>query len=275
MSTTGKISSFTTDDDQSTARAMAEAGYVIQDVENPEGLAAIRDHIVATACQHLGLPPTNDAEALLNNIADHVSVDGLNDLRVAVINALRAEEWFRPTYFSLARQALFDIVGNELAMQRGIGLSVQLPDDDSSLLPVHADTWDGDSPFEVVVWTPLVDCFNTKSMYLLSPEKQPPHIKDMARSRSAEDFFKEMEDDLDFLTIPFGKVLVFRLDLPHGNRINREREARWSMNCRFKGILTPYADKRLGEFFEPIMVRPATKAGMAYQLPGGFQESAE
>ena len=44
------------------------------------------------------------------------------------------------------------IVGNELVMQKSINLSIQLPNDDSSLLPIHADVWSGDSPFEVVAW---------------------------------------------------------------------------------------------------------------------------
>jgi len=37
-------------------------------------------------------------------------------------------------------------------------------------LSVHADTWSGDSPYEVVVWLPLVDYYNTKSMYFLPPK---------------------------------------------------------------------------------------------------------
>ena len=39
------------------------------------------------------------------------------------------------------------------------------------LLPTHADTWSGDSPFEVVVWVPLVNCYKTKSMYILPPNE--------------------------------------------------------------------------------------------------------
>ena len=62
------------------------------------------------------------------------------------------------------------LVGNELAMQLRINLSIQLPQDNSFLLPVHADVWSGDSPYEVVVWLPLVDCYRTKAMYLLPPE---------------------------------------------------------------------------------------------------------
>ena len=47
------------------------------------------------------------------------------------------------------------ICGNELAMQRKVNLSMQVPKDDSSLLPVHSDVWSGCSPFEVVLWMPL------------------------------------------------------------------------------------------------------------------------
>ena len=39
------------------------------------------------------------------------------------------------------------------------------------------------------------------------------------------------------------------------------------MNCRFKGIYTPYADKKLGEFFEPVTLRAASQIGMNYKMP--------
>ena len=56
-------------------------------------------------------------------------------------------------------------------MQTRINLSIQTPKDNSSLLPVHSDIWSGDSPFEVVVWIPLVNCFKTKAMYILPPNE--------------------------------------------------------------------------------------------------------
>jgi len=42
------------------------------------------------------------------------------------------------------------------------------------------------------------------------------------------------------------------------------------MNCRFKGAFTPYAEKKLGEFFEPITLRAASRIGLSYELPDGF-----
>ena len=46
--------------------------------------------------------------------------------------------------------------------------------------------------------------------------------------------------------------------------INKESETRWSMNVRFKGIFTPYGDKKIGEFFEPINLKAASIIGMKY-----------
>ena len=63
------------------------------------------------------------------------------------------------------------------------------------------------------------------------------------------------------------EILIFDQSLPHGNIVNQELETRWSMNCRFKGIFTPYGDKKLGEFFEPISLKAASKFAMKYKLP--------
>ena len=92
---------------------------------------------------------------------EYVSVSQLNDFRLKMIGGINAIPEFRKNYFQVACPYLESLVGNELAMQLRINLSIQFPDDDSSLLPVHADTWSGDSPFEVVVWIPLVDCYST------------------------------------------------------------------------------------------------------------------
>ena len=74
-------------------------------------------------------------------------------------------------YFEIAKSIIFSIIGNELAMQNNINLSIQMPKDQSSLLPLHSDTWSGDSPFEVVLWLPMVNCYKTKSMFLLKKNK--------------------------------------------------------------------------------------------------------
>jgi len=144
-----------------------------------------------------------------------------------------------------------------------------LPDDNSSLLPVHTDTWSGNSPFEVVVWIPLVNCFNTKSMYFLPP-READKISDefkLHAQGTSEELFDAIKNKVNWIKINYGEVLVFNQAYPHGNVVNKESETRWTMNCRFKGLFTPYKDKKIGEYYEPITLRPVSKVAMSYKLP--------
>ena len=50
--------------------------------------------------------------------------------------------------------------------------------------------------------------------------------------------------------------------------INKTKETRISINCRFKGLFTPYAEKKLGKFFSPLNLRPASQIGLKYKFPG-------
>jgi sporadic carbohydrate cluster 2OG-Fe(II) oxygenase len=264
---------FLTDRETALSRAFERDGYVIAPVDDRAALDAIRARVADAAAAFLGVG-YDEPGAFLDGIAQHVPLERLNDLRLHVIDALLRDPSFRESYFACARSVLETIAGNELAMQRGIGLSIQLPNDDSSLLPVHSDAWSEDSPFEVVAWTPLVDCYRTKSMYLLGPEADARWRDRMHEFSAAgsEAFFAAIEPEVAWLEIPYGHVLVFTHTLMHGNRVNREPSARWSMNVRFKGLFTPYSDKQLGDFFEPITLRPATRVGMRYRLPAGFDE---
>ena len=70
------------------------------------------------------------------------------------------------------------------------------------------------------------------------------------------------------MKIDFGKFLLFNQNIPHGNVANRTKETRWSLNCRFKGLFTPYAQKKLGNFFSPLIVRPASEVGLKFKFPG-------
>lgn len=258
----------------SLATRFVEQGHLILPVEDQLGLDRIREQIAAVAARHLDTAVPDDPGAFLDGIHNRVTGEALNALRLAVIEGLNATSWARPTYFRLARRALEIVVGNELAMQRRLNLSVQMPEDTSSLLPVHSDVWDGDSPFEIVVWLPLVDVRRTKSMFLLPPaaNARTEAAWSQFAGKSAEDLFKAIEPELTWLDIPYGHILLFQQNLMHGNTINRESTTRWSMNCRFKSVMSPYAEKRLGDFFEPITLKAATRLGMSYKLPAGHPE---
>tara|TARA_X000000950_G_scaffold181320_1_gene219886 strand:- start:15795 stop:16601 length:807 start_codon:yes stop_codon:yes gene_type:complete len=244
-------------------------GYIIQKIDDMSNLDFLQNFLVKKSSEFLSSKKIIDNKSWLNNIHNLISSEQLNLFRLNLIESINHEKRFREKYYKTSKKYLDLIVGNELAMQRRVNLSIQLPNDDSSLLPVHADTWSGDSAYEAVVWIPLVDCFGTKTMYILPPHKAIDLHKNFAKfvNNSQNNIFDLIKNDVIWLEIKYGEILIFNQSLPHGNVVNDESETRWSMNCRFKGIFTPYQDKKLGEFFEPITLKPLNKLGMNYKLP--------
>lgn len=242
-------------------------GYIIRKIENIESLEWIKNFYLKSINNILDV--NNKDSDLLNNFHKYIKVKDLNEFRLKLISSINKSNFFRKNYYNVASEYLQILVGNELVMQRNINLSIQLPNDSSSLLDMHADTWSGDSPYEVVVWLPLVDCYKSKSMYILKSKKYDKFLKNFELHHTKKNFnlFKSIKKDLTWLNVNFGEVLIFNQCLPHGNIINKINETRWTNNCRFKSIFTPYGDKKIGEFFQPITLRAASKIGMEYKFP--------
>ena len=244
-------------------------GYLIQKVESKEALKYINS-LIKNKLFNLTKNSFPKKSISLDNIHSFIKPSELNSIRLKLINHLNSDKKFRKSYFEIAKQIIFSIIGNELAMQNNINLSIQMPKDQSSLLPLHSDTWSGDSPFEIVLWLPLVNCYSTKSMFILKQNKSEKFQKYFSNKKLklSSQLEKKFKKDLVFLNIKFGQFLIFNQNLPHGNVVNSTNETRVSLNCRFKGLFTPYAQKKLGSFFSPLIVRPASKIGLTYKLPG-------
>ena len=242
-------SSFLPDDEQDLTAQFIEKGYVVQPAEDDSWLAYLK----------MIVQPFEPEVATLYGRG----ISTLNDTKLAVMAKLNADSKARFAYYMLAKSTLAVLVGNELAMQKKFNLNVQVPQDDKNLLPIHADTWTGDSPFQVVLWVPLVDCYRTKAMWILPPE----HAKSFRLEGSSESMFKSIEPHIEYVPVKYGEVLIFNSTLPHGNTVNREDSTRWSLNCRFKSVFSPYGRKELGEHFEPITLRAASRIGLDYRHP--------
>ncbi len=260
------------DDFDAFSKKFLEIGYVIRPIVNLEALNKIRDTVIQVAVDILETDIPKDKEFFLNSFHYLIDYNKLNDFRLSIYNKLNSFPWFKSLFYSLAESYIKSLVGNELVIQKRVNLSIQLPNDDSSLLPVHADVWNGDSPYELVMWIPIVNCYDSKSMFILpigEENKISKSIKSF-RTKSSEDLFDIIKGNIKWLDIKYGEVLLFSQNLMHGNIVNKENETRWSMNCRFKSLFSPYSSKKLGEFFEPLSIKPVTKLGMNYKFPKGF-----
>lgn len=256
---------FQTPEEKRFIDAFLRAGYAIIPLAERGGLDAIRERLHGRAMELLNLKGAKRPalQAFFDHTEHFVGVERLNELRVGLIEFLNRDPQLRPTLFNMARRHIEWAVGNEIAMQRTVNLSIQLPGDESSLLPLHSDVWSGNSPYELVLWLPLVDCLRTKSMYLLERPESEKIFREFSKYNNfdAEALFRKIKPKLIWLEASYGQAALFTHSLLHGNRVNEETTTRWTLNIRLKGLLTPYGVKELGESFLPAVIRPATRIG--------------
>ncbi len=259
--------SFFENDESEFCKIFLNQGYALFQIEDLDRLKSIRNRLYGWSKAELNI--NSEENVFFDNTGENLNGNDLNDLRVKLIQSLAKEPRIHEDIYACGKKHLSWIVGNELAMQRSPNLSIQLPGDLSSTLPLHTDVWSGNSPYEVVMWVPFVDVYKSKSMYILPLEKSRAVFKEFHKysNLSFEEFFEELKSDLIWLDIPFGSGALFSHSLLHGNIVNAETESRWSMNVRFKSLLSPYGTKPIGESFIPITIRPATRVGYTHIDP--------
>jgi len=243
-------------------------GYSVIDCENLNKFDLIKEKIYKLSTNLLNIKKVK-SDLLFDNLHKYINPNNLNEFKISLIKKINRDKFFRDSYFEISSEILDLIVGNELAMQKNLNLSIQLPKDSNSLLPLHADTWSGNSPFEVVIWIPLVDCYKSKSMYILPTSKYKKLFskKSLKNISNSNQLFNLIKKDIQWIKVNYGQILIFNQSLPHGNVVNNEKTTRWSFNCRFKSLFSPYGDKKLGEFFEIQSLKPATSVALDYELP--------
>lgn len=259
---------FTSEEDEAIAQFLRD-GYLVFSLEDRNLLDAVKKNIYQAAADFINNKSQLSEEDFFDKIHEIISVKDLNDFRVKLIAYMAQDKTVRPSIYSLAKKQIHWLVGNELAMQRNCNLSIQFPGDDSSLLPLHSDVWSGNSPYEIVFWLPFVNCYDTKSMFILPRSHSEEVFINFKQysSLTAEDFYQKIKDKLVWLDVKYGQGVIFSHSLLHGNRVNRQAESRWTINVRFKSLLSPYGTKELGESFLPITMRPVTRIGYNYIKP--------
>lgn len=245
-------------------------GYIIVDVDKLL-LKEIRSHIVKNILKKKKNFKKFDEDHLLNNFHKIIKISELNSIRFSVYKSMNSDNLFQIKYLKLVQKYLSEIIGNEIAMQKKINLSIQTPKDKDSLLDMHSDIYAGESPFEVVAWTPLVNVEKSKSMFFTKPSVSKS-INNLIRNsdkKTIKELYESNKKKFFFLKINFGQVLIFSPLILHGNIVNKSKETRFSLNCRFKSLLSPYdvtvkSHRNIPNFYKPVSMKPMTKIGLNY-----------
>ena len=219
-------------------------GYFIFNIKNKKNINYLKNYILKKIISKI------QKLKKLEQTHNFIRPSQLNDIKMKIYSDINNNKKFLKEYYNVCKNELELICGNEIAMQRKINLSIQMPEDDSALLPKHSDVWSGCSPFEVVVWVPLVDCKSTQSMFVYPKNFKLKNTK---------------KNKKKFINIKYGQAMIFTHQIVHGNEINKEKNTRWSLNCRFKSLLSPYGSKDIGETFIPVNILPATRLGLDYE----------
>lgn len=189
----------------------------------------------------------------------------VNDLRIAIMNSMNSNNKIIRAIYEHCQEYIYALCGNELAVQKRVSLSLMLPHSSKDVLPLHADTWNGVSPFELAIFIPLVDLTKDMSLYMATDIKLKEAIqKDVEKGVGSDELYEKNKDKFERISLNRGDILFFDHAIPHGLAINKGNHVHWALNIRFKAITSPYAQKRLGEYFMPITLKACTMIGIKH-----------
>lgn len=247
-------------------------GYVTFSVEKIATLKNVQE-MIATEISASG---KNTLGKNLDEIHACISVSEINDLRIKIYNLINQQPGFTKKYFKLFEKQLSKLIGNELACQNKVNVSIQMPGDTTSTLALHTDTVAGQSKFEVVAWLPLTAAFETNAMYVFSIEDSQDMLMELPQyqEKGMNALFNDWQHKASFIEVKEGEALIFSSNLMHGNVVNKTSRTRISLNSRYKGLFTPYNDypyseKKLGGFYMPMSLSPVTELAIKIKEPFG------
>lgn len=207
----------------------------------------------------------------LKEIHHAYSVEQINEYRLSAFRALNKLPQWEQTYFNLAGSILSHFIGTDILIQNKLNLSVQMPNDFSSKLGMHTDTLSGQSEFEVVLWVPLTEVFETNSMYLFDLETTRKIYARMPEfeKKGMDALFEEFSESASFLNLEKGEALIFSPSLFHGNVVNKTAQTRVSINCRFKSLFAPEfedfpTERKAGPFYKLFKISPVTEFALKH-----------
>lgn len=186
----------------------------------------------------------------LSEIHKILTPDQINSFRLELIKQINQTD-FKNRFIEKISPFFSSILGEDLAYQKNLNLILMTPNDATSILPLHADTWTGHSSFELAVLFPLTSIIPEQNMFLMPLEAWRAHKETLQNMQSLQEATEALQKSFHYLNLKAGEALVFWHHIPHGNKVNQSQHSHWSINFRVKNVFTPYKEKGLGDYFQP------------------------
>ena len=214
----------------------------------------------------------------LSNLHKFVNKNEVNSLRLNLFNYINNKLNWTKSIHSICYKDLSMELGRDMLVQSKINLSIQMPNDESSILSAHSDCWSSDSPFQINLWIPMTDAFDTNSMFIWNYEETLKLMKKIGKN----DMISLSPNKLSsrkkkFIKINFGEILLFNPAIIHGNVLNKTKSTRISLNIRFKSLFSPEPsltnpDRKYGTYYKTFTISKNTTFGVQLIKSGIFNE---
>ena len=240
-----------------------EKGYAVFPANDIGPLRNLQLQIFERALAIFG-GSSDDPEEYFNQFHKlSISSTTLNEQRVKLIRECNSTIDSGKIIFEAFRGPILDLLGPDLLVQKNTNLVIQQPHDPNPT-EMHRDA-PANSPYEIVVWLPLVDCYKTKMMNVLDLSHTKKAAQEMNKGERWESFVERCNQQAISPDVPFGTALIFWTALFHAAPVNVESETRWSLNMRYKNLFSPNGMKDPFEFFKIFKLSPLTQLGLAFE----------
>ena len=241
-------------------------GYFIQKSPKIETLNIIRNEIYELIKKifQYDYPDIDYGLNNLHNLTKKINNIEFNEKRILLINELNEKLNVGQLIFDSFKDTVFSLLGPDILIQKNCNLVIQKPNDPNPS-ELHRDA-PTNSPYEIVLWLPLVDCYKTKSMYVVDYKSTKKLYEELDKHKDWELFEKDSIQNATELPVKFGEALFFSTAILHGSNINKENETRFSLNIRFKNIFSPSGLKNQLQFFKKLNISKLVKIGSSIEL---------
>lgn len=207
----------------------------------------------------------------LSQIHKFIKKKNINQIRLEAFNNLNKNlDWIK-LLKKICLDNLIKKLGPDIMVQTKINLSIQMPNDETSILDMHSDCWSADSPFQLNVWIPMTNAFSSNSMFIIDSKISLKYFKELSKYGKNKHVIKPKTSD--FIKVNYGKYLIFNPSLLHGNIKNKTNHTRVSLNIRFKSYFSPEpslrnSDRKFGTYYKNFNLTDNTKFGIDYIKTG-------
>lgn len=214
---------------------------------------------------------SEDDEFLINNLHEftnfkNISDSEFNEKRNLLIRDINTHYQITQNIYESYQNSIRYLLGSDILGQKFANVTIQKPLDNYPTC-AHRDS-PPNSHYEIVIWAPMTNAYNTKSMSVVPKEESKLLAKSISNSNSMIEFTKNASEICYTPKVDFGQALLFHPSLFHLSHTNKEKETRLSLNIRFKNLFSPFGLKDPGLFFSPIEISPVTKLAYEFEMLG-------